>query len=352
VRKHRPNGLAPAGVLSGGSAVRRECCPAGVLSGGSAVRQPTSGLAGSQDAQYYRGGGYAIRPAIYYFTGTGNSLSVARDIAAVVQGTLISIASVDRRGRIDSRATSIIIVFPSYLAHLYGVPLIVERFVRKIDRIETKRLFAVCTCGGYESVNALPTLRNFRRLVKSVGGRLVGEYSVRLPMNNLDYDHIPVPIETDSATIVRKSKAQIARAAERIRDGRGTSHRLAKTVFNSLMTPMYLLTRPSVIASLKRHAHEPWDSALTFRELFPLTDRSITVNDRCNACGTCVRVCPAENIKLIDGRPVWLHRCEVCFACDEWCPQNAIHHWSRTEGKDYHHPEIELVDMIKQREVS
>ena len=97
---------------------------------------------------------------IYYFSGTGNSLVVARDIAEKTKTRLISIPTVVDQERIKTDADCIGIVFPSYLAHLYGIPLVVEKFVKKLDGIGGKYIFAVCTCGGYRSVNALPTLKN------------------------------------------------------------------------------------------------------------------------------------------------------------------------------------------------
>jgi flavodoxin len=124
---------------------------------------------------------------IYYFSGTGNSLAVARDITKKINGTLISIPTVLDKQNIKTDAHGIVIVFPAYLAHLYGIPLVVEQFIKKLKDIGSKRIFAVCTCGAYESVNALPALRNLAKLIKLLGGRLAAEYSVRLPMNNLNY---------------------------------------------------------------------------------------------------------------------------------------------------------------------
>jgi MinD superfamily P-loop ATPase len=49
---------------------------------------------------------------------------------------------------------------------------------------------------------------------------------------------------------------------------------------------------------------------------------------------------------MVDGRPTWHHRCEQCFACLQWCPEEAIQFGTETAGKDrYHHPDVTLADM-------
>jgi MinD superfamily P-loop ATPase len=103
----------------------------------------------------------------------------------------------------------------------------------------------------------------------------------------------------------------------------------------------------SVTNALKDKAKEPMDSDLKCFELMPLTDKSIIVDEKCTRCGTCARICPVGNIKIVEKKPEFQHRCEMCFACDEWCPSGAIHHWSRSQGVKYHHPEIKLSDMLK-----
>lgn len=86
--------------------------------------------------------------AIYYFSGTGNSLAAARAIGGKTKAELIPISEVIKQDKIRVDADTMGIVFPSYLAALSGLPLIVERFVKKIQHIESKYIFAVCTCGG------------------------------------------------------------------------------------------------------------------------------------------------------------------------------------------------------------
>jgi formate hydrogenlyase subunit 6/NADH:ubiquinone oxidoreductase subunit I len=285
--------------------------------------------------------------ALYYFTGTGNCLAVARSVGARMGCQPISIAEVVDETTIRTDANTIGIIFPDYLSALHGIPLVVERFLCKLEHLESKRLFAICTCGGYEIFNAVPALRNLARFVKQKGGRLSAEYTVRLPMNNLDYEHIPVPIETDSATIIRHAEAQIDEICKRLAQQRRGKHHLARRLVTLLMTPLYALMAKSTMQSLRRVAGEPADSLLGFRELIPLTDRSIQVGEKCTGCGICARVCPVQNIELINGRPVWQHRCEMCFACHEWCPRGAIQHWGRPDGAKYHHPEIGARDLFR-----
>jgi formate hydrogenlyase subunit 6/NADH:ubiquinone oxidoreductase subunit I len=165
-------------------------------------------------------------------------------------------------------------------------------------------------------------------------------------MNNLDYDHIPIPIERDTATIVRRSDSAILRIGERILARRRGRRHCLRSIVNTLLSPMYAALRPTVVRSLRGYAQEAENTQLTFRELLPLTDRSITVDERCNGCGTCAQVCPAQNVAIVDGRPRFGGRCEVCFACDEWCPRGAVQHWSRGRGVKYHHPDVALRDMV------
>ena len=285
---------------------------------------------------------------IYYFTGTGNSLVIARGIAERIKGTLIPISAVMNNQSIKTSAGNIGIVFPSYMAHLYGIPLIVERFVKKLEDIGSKYIFAVCTCGGYESVNALPTLKNLAKLIKSLGGKLSAEYSIRLPMNNLDYSHIPIPIDKNQETMFKKCEIKLDIICQRIISGEKDKHRVIKLLFNISMTPVYLMLQNSYLRALKKYSREPDDTNLKYYELMPLTDKSIYVDEKCDGCGICAKVCPVQNIEIIESKPVWQHHCEMCYACDEWCPVKAIHHWGRAAGIKYHHPNVNISDMFRQ----
>jgi ferredoxin len=78
-------------------------------------------------------------------------------------------------------------------------------------------------------------------------------------------------------------------------------------------------------------------------------DKSFWADEKCNACGICKNVCPAANIVMQGGRPVWRHNCQQCFACIHWCPESAIQYGKGTAAKKrYRHPEVSLKDMLRQ----
>ena len=259
---------------------------------------------------------------IYYFSGTGNSLFVAKEMARRLNGRLLSIAAAVRGGRIRPQAESVGIVFPCYLAQLYGIPLVVEKFVRQLEGLDSKYVFAVCTCGGYTAVDSLPTLKRLEKLFMSCGSRLSAGFSIRLPM--------------------------IEEICERVIAGKRNPHDSIEALFNLVMSPMYKLMSNLYVMDLRNKAGESKGGNKSFRELIPLTDRSISVKETCTGCATCAKVCPVENITMVESRPVWQNRCEMCMACVAWCPSGAIIHWNIREGLTYHHPQINQKDMLAQ----
>lgn len=287
-----------------------------------------------------------MRTQVFYFSGTGNTFSLAREISHKIEADLVCISEIVKTQRSYICAEKAVIVFPSYLAPLSGLPLVVEKFVKSVDNIGDITFFAVCNCGGYESVNALPSLQKLRQIIRSCGGKLYAEYSLRMPMNNLDYDHIPIPINRNHEEIIRKSKLKIDRICSCINNNEKTRQKVAKDSFFIIMKPIYMLMCPAIMKELKVRAHEPADSGLQYNELIPLTDKSIIIDEKCNGCGICAMVCPVDNIIILNEKLEFQHRCEMCFACDEWCPTDSIHHWSRANGVKYHHPEVSILDLI------
>jgi ferredoxin len=76
-------------------------------------------------------------------------------------------------------------------------------------------------------------------------------------------------------------------------------------------------------------------------------DREFVVNNNCISCGQCQRICPVANIQMAGGQPSWLHHCEQCLSCLQWCPKRAIDFDNKTQTRGrYHNPDISATHMI------
>jgi ferredoxin len=70
-----------------------------------------------------------------------------------------------------------------------------------------------------------------------------------------------------------------------------------------------------------------------------------TVNNDCNGCGTCRKVCPMKNIIGTD-KPEYQNHCEFCLACIHLCPKNAIHLKNEKSGMRFINPHIKASEII------
>ena len=69
----------------------------------------------------------------------------------------------------------------------------------------------------------------------------------------------------------------------------------------------------------------------------------------CNGCGICEKICPVDNIKLVNEKPEWQHKCQMCTGCLHYCPQKAIQWGEYTLGRErYNHPKIKLKELLAQ----
>lgn len=284
---------------------------------------------------------------ICYFTGTGNSLFLAREISSELESSLNSIPELIKNRKLDTLGDNIIVVFPSYLSMIYGIPLIIKDFIESIPGLKSKKIILVCSCGGHRLVNALTSVKVLSGIIKKSGGRVYNYFTLRLPMNNLDYDHIPVPLERDHDILFKRAYKLIKGITAEIKSGHSWGiGKIGDSLFQFLMKPMFTLLKKLSYRTMLDIAMEPYSTTKSIEEVFRLTDRSLTVKGNCTGCGICNKVCPVDNINIEDGKPTWLNRCEMCFACHEWCPKKAIVHWGRKEGVYYRHPEIKLQDLL------
>jgi ferredoxin len=252
-----------------------------------------------------------MKTVIYYFTGTGNSLAIAKDLANELDGDILSIAGLADKEKISTDADVIGIVYPVYAL---GIPRIVARFIKKLDLRKDQYVFTVANYAMVQGAG----LTAARRLLKRNGIIPKAGFGIVMPNNYTPFGEA-IPEERQKG-LFRAAKDKVKNIAKIVRDGRAVP---PETGF---FLARWLLGEPMAVLS----------AIVTPRE-----DKNFRLNEKCNGCGICAKLCPVGNIEMSGDRPGWKHRCELCFACFQLCPQEAIEFGKNTRGKKrYHHPEM------------
>ena len=263
---------------------------------------------------------------IYTFSGTGNSLHVARELQRRLPGaTVLPMVGALRDGRLASEAEVIGLVFP---IHAMTLPALVRRFLERVDLRSAEYVFAVSTRLCWDKVFA-----DVDSILARKGKALDAAFAVETPCN-----YIPIftlPSQEEMAEMEEKLERNLEAIQSAVTERRPSRE------------------TQGVILSLLGRAISAV-VAFWFRSVrFPNMERSFHADARCTGCGVCERVCLAERIRIQDGRPVWVDDvpCTHCFACLHYCPMQAVQIRGRkTQAKGrYHHPTVNANDIAGQK---
>lgn len=254
---------------------------------------------------------------IICFSGTGNSLLVARQLQWHLGGDIIMLEG-RRLIEPDSElirlpeGEPVVWVMPVYS---WGIPPVVVPFLRrsklKITREHSTPHFLVVTCGddtGYAD-------HQWAKIIGRRGWNPRGSFSVIMPNTYVLVKGFDVDSPEIADAKLKAMPDRVAHIAAKILKGYGEGE----------------MTRGSW-AWLKTYIIYPWFAA------FCMSPRPFHTTPACTSCSLCARSCPLSNITMqpaspSSSTPVWGSRCALCLRCYHICPSRAVAYGSATASK-------------------
>jgi ferredoxin/flavodoxin len=251
---------------------------------------------------------------IFFFSGTGNSLKVVKDLAKEMQNCEIVSMGSSKEYDLQEGYETIGFVYPTYFR---GEPLKVREFISNLNLKNNadSYYYAITTCGRYDG-NALVHIKNL------------------LKRKNITL-HYAKMLDMFSNYVVAY-------------DMRDTINEETKQSEKDFIPIIQSIKNKE---TNKLPAIEPFQEIayMVLSKFAPNMDKNYNVSDACVGCGVCEKVCPVDNISLGDDhKPYFKHHCEQCVACIQYCPQQAINYKNKTQNrKRYTNPSIKYTDLAK-----
>lgn len=246
---------------------------------------------------------------IFYFSGTGNAKQIAYwfsefAIKREIDCKTVNIAKTDIK-TIESLSSDTLIVIISPI-HGFNFPKITLKFIELFPKGKNKLVLMNTRAGMKIGRFVSPGLTGIAFflssfILKRKGYKIVGQIPFDMPSNWISVH----PALTESAVkfLHEKNYKRVAKHSDILFSGKPDflSHKdLIQDILISPVSLGYYLVGRFALA------------------------KSFYASCYCDNCGLCVKQCPVNAIKTINGRPYWTFTCENCMKCINSCPKQAI----------------------------
>ncbi|MBR3464063.1 MAG: EFR1 family ferrodoxin [Clostridiales bacterium] len=240
---------------------------------------------------------------VFYFSGTGNSRFVARNIARAIGQEAVDITEYTRTMERPDFTESGVYVFvcPSYMS---APARAMTDFVEWAGFPQGAKAYFIVTCAA--SMGITPKVAS--ELCEKKGMECMGAAQIVMPQNYIAL--FTTKQVEDNIDIIEKAEIEIEKIAGSI-------------------------TKCEVLENKRIGAVEysvtKWVRDVYYKDF--MKTKKFRATDKCIACGKCVKICPLSNITMKDNKPLWGKTCTHCMACINQCPKDAIEYGKGTAGK-------------------
>ena len=242
---------------------------------------------------------------VIYFSATGNTEFIAKELAKRLDDECVNI--LDRVKNEDytpfHSEKPYIICAPVYVCEM---PRFMSKYLKKQTYTGSKDVYFVFTSGGYCGISGILA----KSLFKKKGMTYHGHAEVTMPRNYVANDAYPMLEKEEIERRITAAYQQLDSITSTIKAG-GKLKARHVFLFETLITVPF---------------NPVWCK-------YKLTAKDFYVKDSCVGCGKCTKLCPLNNVKMEDKKPVWGNKCTHCMACIGNCPVEAIEYGTITQDK-------------------
>ena len=241
---------------------------------------------------------------ILYFSATGNSEYIAKNLAGLLGDTAHNLFDVinENKKTAFSSEKPYVLCTPTYS---WRIPRILQSALKNITFNGSKNMYVIMTCGD-SAGNAEKYLKTD---IENIKMNFLGLYPILMPENYIALFNVP---ESEKIDV------------------------MLKNALSSLNDASGYITHNKPFPDVKSGLLSKFLSAFVNPIFYTLIvkDKKFYVKDNCISCGICAEVCIMSNITYVDKKPVWNGNCTHCMACISKCPVSAIEYGTATKNKE------------------
>lgn len=243
------------------------------------------------------------KAVIFYFSGTGNTWWVAKNIGRKLRESAMKVRTVSIESLTIGEANKLIsasdMVGFGYPIYCSDIPQNMKEFMKKIRAEEEKKAFVFCTQESFSGD----------------GSRVATEF---LSHTHLDIQysmHINMPNNITAAVSPLGYKYSPKEQNELLKKA---AERIDKFVY-------YILEDiPGVVGFNKAAKALGSVQRMPYRKLYKKAKHMISFSPKCTHCGYCESICPVDNITVTAIGNITYNKCIQCMRCYNYCPHTAI----------------------------